>query len=158
LAKQASAAQSWSAAVEKDRAAKADLAIAMQQQLEAMRGITEQVDGDPWPVRAESADTSQNSTAGIDQRSADYDRLESEIASVKTERDVLERGLRALECVADQRLAELSAINAHVEALDRQLTDARQAIDVFEQWFSRLQALPVGATDRGCAPAAANAR
>lgn len=68
--------------------------------------------------------------------------VQAQIEALIAERGEIERDLQALKSAAEQGSTDLTAVSARAEALDRQLTDSRQAIDVFEQWFDRLQAQP----------------
>lgn len=65
---------------------------------------------------------------------------QAQIDVLTAEREELDRNLKSLELVVDQRSNDLAAVNAQAEELNRQLADARQAIEVFEQWFDRVQA------------------
>ncbi len=78
----------------------------------------------------------------VAQREQQFMTTHAQIGTLTAQREEIDRHVKALESVAEQRLSDLAAAAVQIEALDRQAKDARQAIDVFEQWFDKLQAQP----------------
>jgi FkbM family methyltransferase len=70
---------------------------------------------------------------------------QAKIETLTGERKQLERAFKALESVKAPRETELCVLRDESAALARQLSDANQAIKVFEEWFDRLQATPLNA-------------